>query len=93
MLHARVLDGETRDEDGWVAIWVELGVQCAEREDGHLHGFGGVGHGSCAVLKHELRHQAAFDDDVQLCAAGVGVRGVESAGAQEADGHGRVVAD
>ena len=40
-----------------------------------------------AVLERELGYQAAFDDDVDLRAAGMGVWGIEPAGADEAECH------
>ena len=42
LLHTRVLAGKTGHEGCGSAVRIELGVQRAEREHGHLHGLEGV---------------------------------------------------
>lgn len=59
----------------------------ALRENSHLIRVEFVGDAVCAVLKGELCDKAAFDDDIDLGAARVGVWGVETAGADEAECH------
>ena len=93
LLHTGVFARETSDKDGIVAAGVELGVDGALRENGHLVRVESVRDGVGAVLERELGDQAAFDRDVDLGAAGMGVRGVEAAGTEEADGHADTGAD
>jgi hypothetical protein len=87
LLHARVLIRERRHEDCRCAVGVELCVQGALWEDGHLELVHGVIHVLGAVLGCHAGHEAALDDDVELSGAGVDVGRVEAAGAEEAEGH------
>ena len=93
LLDARVLAGETGDESGGSAVRIELGVQRAEREYGHLHGLEGVWHRAGSVLQYELWHQAALDDQVELRTSRVRMGRIKSTGAYKANRCGGVGAD
>ena len=93
LLGARVGAGEGGDEGGILAGRVELGVQGALREDGHLVLLEPVGNDAGVVLGHHLRVDGAVDDEVELGAARVRVWRVEAAGAEEAHRDGGVLAD
>ena len=93
LLHAGVLVAEGGHEDGRVAAGVELGVHGALGEDDGLELGGVVRDRGEAVLRDELGVERALDHDVELGGARVHVRGVEAAGADEADGHADAVAD
>ncbi len=93
LLHARILARESGHEERVVASGVELCVDGALREHGHLVRVEAVGDAAGAVFEGEFRDETAFDDDVDLGAAGVRVRGVEAAGADEAEGHADAGAD
>ncbi|GJC91475.1 pantothenate transporter liz1 [Colletotrichum higginsianum] len=84
---------EAGDEDGVLAVRVELLVDGALGEDGHLEGVHGVGDGVEAVLDDEVGDEAALDDDVELGGAVVDVGRVHAAGAEEGERHGGAVAD
>lgn len=88
LLNTWVLAREASNEDGIVAIGVEFGVQCTLREDCHLVSRKRVVDRSSPVLERELRLQGTFDNEVDLRAAWVCVRGVEAARAEKAKGHG-----
>ena len=68
-------------------------MQRALREDGHLVLGQVVDDGRGAVLGDELGDQRALHDDVDFGGAWVHVRGVEAAGAEEAECHGDAGAD
>ena len=87
-MHTRIFRGETGDEKGVGAIRVEFGVDGTLGEHGHLVGGQVVGDGLGFVLQGEFGDEAALDDDVDFRGARVRVRGVEAAGAQEAQRHG-----
>ena len=93
LLHAGILTREPSDEERVVAARVEFGVDGALREDGHLVRVELVGDAVGTVLEREFGYEAAFDDDVDLGTARVGVRGVEAAGTDEAEGHADAGAD
>ena len=94
---AKVLIGERSDEDGVLALGVELGVDAALVEGGHVPGAEvcaddaptplGVEH---AVLGRHLGDEAAADDNLQLGAAGVHVERVDAARPDRPDRHARV---
>ena len=54
LLHAGIFAREAGDEDRVVAVWVELGVDGALREDGHLVRVESVGYAVGAVLEGEF---------------------------------------
>ena len=62
-------------------------MDSALRKNGHLVRVESVRDAMGAVLECELGYQAAFDDDVDLGAAGVGVWCVEPAGTDKAEYH------
>jgi hypothetical protein len=73
LLHTGILGREARHEDGVLAVGVELGVDGALREDGHLVlGEFVADHGE-AVLGDVLGAQGSLDDDVDFCGAGMGL--------------------
>ena len=87
LLHTRIFTRESSDEERVIAAGIELRMDSALRKNGHLVRIQSVGDAVGAVLECELDYQAAFDDDVDLGAAGVGVWGIETAGADEAECH------
>ena len=87
LLHAWILTREPSHEERVIAPRVELRVDSALRENGHLVRVEFVGDAVGAVLQGEFGDEAAFDDDVDLGAAGMSVRGVETAGSDEAERH------
>lgn len=93
LLDTRVLGGEAGHEDGVVALGVPLRVDRALREDGHLVLVEAVSDKGGAVLEDVLGAQGTLDDDVDLGGPGVGVGGVEPAGANEPERHADAVAD
>lgn len=62
-------------------------MQRALGEGGHLPWEEDVVDRACAVLQDEGRVHAAFDEDVDLSAAWVRVRGVEATRTEESDRH------
>ena len=88
LLHTWVLAREASNEDGIVAVGVELGVQCTLREDRHLVRRKRVVDRSSPVLERELCLQGTLDHEVDLRAAWVGVWRVEAARAEKTKGHG-----
>ena len=93
LLDAGIFAREPSHEQRIVTARVELGVDGALRENGHLIRVESVGDTVGAVLEGEFCDQAALDDDVDLGAAGMGVRGVETTGADEAECHADAGAD
>lgn len=91
--HTRVGVVEARDEDGALAVRVELLVDASRGEDGHLVQGEGVLNGARAVLHDKVGHQAALDDNVQLGRARMHMRSVHAARPQETNRHGGAVAD
>ena len=87
LLHARIFTRESSDKKRVLAAGIELRVDSALRKNGHLVRVEPVGNAVGAVLEREFGYQAAFDDDVDLGAAGVGVWRVETAGTDEAECH------
>lgn len=102
---AKVLAVERSDERGGRAVGVELRVDGALVEGGHLELRHGVGDDAAArggadfgvvedaVLGEHLNDQAARGDDLQLGGARVHVRSVEAAGPEEANCHAGAGAD
>ncbi len=93
LLHTRILAREPGHEERVLASRVELGVNSALREHSHLIRVQSVRDAASAVLEGEFRDQGPLDDDVDLGAPGMRVRGVEAAGADEAEGHADAGAD
>lgn len=93
LLDARVDVVEAGDEDGILAVGVELLVDRALGKDGHLVRLHGVGDGAEAVLDDKISDEAALHDHIELGGAVVDVGRVHAAGAEEAEGHGGAVAD
>ena len=93
LLHTGVFTRETGDKDRIIAARVELGVDGALRENGHLVRVESVGDAVGAILEGEFCDEAAFDGDVDLGAAGMSVRGVETAGTEESHCHADTGAD
>lgn len=87
MLHTGILVGERGDERRVGAIRIELRVQRALGEGGHLPRKENVIDGACAVLQYERRVHAAFNENVDFSAARVRVRGVEATRTEESDCH------
>ena len=87
LLDAGVFVCEAGDEDCRLAVRVELGVQRTSGEDGHLELVQRVLDERGSVLLDEVCPERALDYDVDFGGTRVGVRSVEAAGADEADGH------
>ena len=87
LLHARIFTRESSHKERVIATRIEFRMDSALRENGHLVRVKSVGDAVSAVLERELGYQTAFDDDVDLGAAGVGVWRVEAAGTDEAECH------
>lgn len=90
---SRVLIGKAGNESRRLTVRVEFGVQCSLREDGHLPGLEGVVHVSGPIFRRDRPEQSAFNDQIELCGAGVRVRSVEAAWAEKADCDGCAVGD
>ena len=87
LLHPRIFTRKSSDKERVIAAGIEFRMDSALRENRHLVRVESVGDAVGTVLERELGYQAAFDDDVDLGAAGVRVWGVETAGADEAERH------
>ena len=66
LLDAGILVVEPGDEDSILTVWVELLVDSALREDGHLVERERVGDWRDPVLNDELSHKPATHNDVEL---------------------------
>lgn len=93
LVHTGVDIVEASDEDGILAVGVELLVDGSLREDGHLPGIHGVLDGSGTVLNNKVGHETSLDDDVKLGGSVVDVSSVHAARTEESDSHGSAVAD
>ena len=87
LLRSRIIAPEPSHEDRLIAVGIELRMHGALRVDGHLVRVDSVGYAVCAVLENELRNEAALDDGVDLGAAGMAVRGVETTRTEEGHCH------
>ena len=89
LFDSRVLGSKSGNEDGVCAIRVEFEMGCSLRKHGHLILVKVVdANGPDTILGDEHGCQSPFDDDVDFRAARMDMRCIESAGANEADGHG-----
>lgn len=93
LLDTRVHVVKSSDENGILAVRIELLVDSALREDGHLVERESVGDRLKPVLDDEVGNEAALDDDVELGGAIVDVGSVHAARTEEAEGHGSAVSD
>jgi hypothetical protein len=87
LLNPRVLARKPSNKHGIVAVGVELGVRSAHRENGHLEFLEQSRDRPGAVLSDEFRPQFPLYNNVDLRRARMDVRRVETAGADEAQGH------
>ena len=88
LLYTGIFTRETCHKQRILTAWIELSVDGALRENSHLIRVEFVGDAVGAVLEGELCDKAAFDNDIDFGAARVGVWGVETARAEEAECHG-----
>ena len=87
LLRAGIFTTEPSHEDRFIAAGIELRMHGALRVDGHLVRVDLIGYAVCAVLEDELRDKAALDHGVDLGAAGMAMRGVETTRTEEAHCH------
>lgn len=93
LLNAGVRIIEASYKDGLVAVRVELLVNGALREDGHLVERESVGDRGEAVLDHKVGDKATLDDNVELGGPVVDVSRIHAARSEEAHSHSAAVSD
>ena len=93
LLHARIFTREPSHKERIVAARIELRMDSPLRENSHLIRVEFISDTTSAILQSKLRNEASLNHDINLRAAGMRMRGIETTGANEAKCHADAGAD